>query len=127
MLIRNINETPLSPVSMPGVQGATMAIMCGRADGAPNFSLRQFKVEPGGFTPRHSHDYEHEVFVIEGGGTVLLEGAERPIRAGDVILVPPNHEHQFKAAPKADASPGGLRFLCLVPVTRDCGEPTPGS
>lgn|SRR5262245_9393126 len=121
MLIRNIDETPLQPVAMPGVEGASMAIMCGRADGAPNFALRQFRVQPAGHTPRHSHDYEHEVFVVSGGGTVLLEGSERTIKGGDVVYVPANQEHQFKAGPS------GLRFLCLVPVTRDCGEVTPGS
>lgn len=125
MLIRNIDETPLKPVEMAGVQGAQMAIMCGREHGAPNFALRQFKVEPGGHTPRHSHDYEHEVFIVDGSGTILLEGAERPIRKGDVILVPANEEHQFKSAAANNAS--GLRFLCLVPVTRNCGDPTPGS
>jgi quercetin dioxygenase-like cupin family protein len=99
-----------------------MAMMCGREHGAPNFSLRQFRVEAGGHTPRHSHDYEHEVVILEGGGTVLLEGRENPVRPGDVILVPANEEHQFKA----DAAKG-LRFLCLVPGTRNCGEVTPGS
>ena len=122
MLIRNINDTPLKPVEMDGVKGASMAIMVGRGDGAPNFALRQFRVEPGGHTPLHHHDYEHEVFVVEGGGTIFLDGAERPIRAGDVIYVPADEQHQFKADPAK-----GLRFLCLVPVTRNCGDPTPGS
>ncbi len=121
MLIRNIDQTPMTPVQMPGVQGASMAVMVGRQDGAPNFALRQFKVEPGGHTPRHSHDYEHEVFIVSGSGTILLEGAQRPIRAGDTIYVPANEEHQFRSASD------GLRFLCLVPVSRNCGEPTPGS
>lgn len=122
MLIRNINETPTSPVQMNGVSGAEMAIMVGRADGAPNFAIRQFRVEAGGHTPRHSHDYEHEVFVVAGGGSVLLDGEFRPVRAGDVVYVPASEEHQFRA----DAG-GELRFLCVVPVTRDCGEPVPGS
>ena len=121
MHIRNIDDTPLKPVEMAGVKGASMAIMVGREHGAPNFALRQFRVEPAGFTPRHSHDYEHEVFVVDGSGTVLLEGAERPVRRGDVLLVPANEEHQFKAGDS------GLRFLCLVPVSRNCGDPTPGS
>ena len=121
MLIRNIHETPMKPVEMPGVSGATMAVMVGRGDGAPNFALRHFRVEPSGFTPRHSHDYEHEVFIVDGGGTVLLEGRENPVKAGDVIYVPADHEHQFKAGVH------GLRFLCLVPVARNCGEVTPGS
>ena len=128
MVIRNIHTTPRKPVDMPGVQGVTMGVMVGRQDGAPTFALRHFVVEPGGFTPRHSHDYEHEVFIVGGSGTVLLEGQERPVKAGDVIYVPADQEHQFKAG---QASPGdptvGLRFLCLVPVSRNCGEPTPGS
>lgn len=121
MLIRNINEIPTKPVEMPGVSGASMAVMVGRADGAPNFALRHFRVDPRGHTPRHSHDYEHEVFIVEGAGTVFLDGRENPVRGGDVVYVPANEEHQFKA------SDAGLRFLCLVPVTRNCGEVTPGS
>lgn len=120
-LIRNIDETRMEPVVMDGVKGVRMAVMVGRGDGAPHFALRQFEVAPGGHTPRHSHDYEHEVFVVSGSGTVLLEGRERPIRAGDAIYVPADHEHQFKAADEP------LRFLCLVPVERNCGGPTPGS
>lgn len=120
-LIRHIDEVEKTPAQVPGVQGVTMAVMVGREHGAPNFALRQFAVEPGGHSPRHSHDYEHQVFIVEGGGTVLLNGADNPLRAGDVVYVPADHEHQFRAGP------GGLRFLCLVPVTRNCGDPTPGS
>lgn len=121
MTIRNIDEVACKPVDMPGVSGVTMAVMVGREDGAPNFALRHFRVVPGGHSPRHAHDYEHEVFIVEGGGTALLLGCEQPIRKGDVIYVPADTEHQFRAGD------GGLRFLCLVPVTRNCGDPTPGS
>ena len=123
-LIRNLAAASLKPVEMAGVSGVKMAVMVGREDGAPNFALRQFNVEPGGHSPRHSHDYEHEVYIVEGGGTVLLNGKEQPIKAGDVVYVPADHEHQFQAAAGAKS---GLKFLCLVPVTRNCGDPTPGS
>lgn len=122
MLIRNIESVERKPVDMAGADGVSMAVMVGREDGAPNFALRQFHVRPGGHTPRHSHDYEHEVVVLDGEGTVLLGGEERPIRAGDVLYVPADSEHQFRAGGES-----GLRFLCLVPVSRNCGEPTPGS
>jgi len=121
MLIRNIDEMETSPVAMDGADGVQMAMMVGRDDGAPNFSLRQFKVEPGGHSPKHSHDYEHEVFIVGGSGEVLLEGEYRPLKAGDVVFVPPDEEHQFRAGGE------GLRFLCLVPASRNCGEVTPGS
>ncbi|MBX3357628.1 MAG: cupin domain-containing protein [Phycisphaeraceae bacterium] len=121
VVIRNIDSVPMAPVGIPGVKDVRMAVMVGRADGAPTFSLRHFQVAPHGHSPRHSHDYEHEVFVVEGGGTVLLEGRLHDIKAGDVVFVPADREHQFTAGND------GLRFLCLVPVTRNCGDATPGS
>ncbi|GJM19916.1 MAG: hypothetical protein DHS20C14_21290 [Phycisphaeraceae bacterium] len=122
MVIRNIDEIPMAPVAMDGVDGASMAIMVGREDGAPNFALRQFRVEAGGHTPLHAHDYEHEVYVVAGSGTAHLTGEDRPIRAGDVLYVPADQEHQFRAD-----TGEGLRFLCVVPVERNCGGPVPGS
>jgi len=120
-LIRNIDTVKDAPMAMEGVKGIRMAIMVGREDGAPNFALRSFRVEPQGHSPRHAHDYEHEVFIVGGGGEVLLGGEYRPIKEGDVVYVPADEEHQFRAGPD------GMRFLCLVPVERNCGGPTPGS
>lgn len=120
VLIRNIDQQPDQPVQMEGASGVRMAMMVGRGDGAPHFAMRSFRVEAGGHTPRHSHDYEHEVFIVQGGGEVLLEGAFRPVRAGDVVYVPADAEHQFRTSE-------GMRFLCLVPVERNCGGATPGS
>ena len=122
MLIRNIDEAEMTPVDMEGVKDTSMAVMVGREDTAPNFAIRQFRVEPGGHTPRHAHDFEHEVYVLDGSGEVLLDGEYRPIKRGDVLYVPAEEEHQFRA--------GGveaLRFLCMVPMSRNCGDPTPGS
>ncbi len=122
-VIRNIDEAEQAEIEMEGVRGASMAIMVGRSDGAPNFAIRHICVEPGGHTPQHQHDYEHEVFVISGRGDILLGGERHAIRGGDVIYVPVEEEHQFRA----DAQGEGLRFLCAVPMTRDCGDPVPAS
>lgn len=122
MLIRNIDDCQKSPVEMEGASGAAMAMMVGRDDGAPTFAMRSFEVVAGGHTPEHSHDYEHEVYIVGGSGTVLLEGEHRPIRGGDVIYVPADEVHQFRASNRES-----LRFLCMVPVSRNCGDPTPGS
>jgi len=120
-MIRNINDVPMETIEMEGVKNASMAVMIGRSDGAPNFALRSITVEPGGYTPKHSHDFEHEVYVVEGSGTILLGEKMHDIKAGDVIYVEADLEHQFKA------QGGELRFLCMVPAHRSCGEPTPGS
>ncbi|MEM1071337.1 MAG: cupin domain-containing protein [Planctomycetota bacterium] len=120
-MIRNIDDVAMAPVAMDGVRGASMAVMVGRDDGAPTFALRSFALDPNGHTPKHSHDYEHEVYVVSGSGRILLGGDEHPLRAGDVVYVRAELEHQFRAGED------GLRFLCAVPVERQCGGPTPGS
>jgi quercetin dioxygenase-like cupin family protein len=116
-------------MAMDGVKGVKMAVMLGREHGMPHFAIRQFVVEPGGNSPHHSHDYEHEVYIVSGGGTVQLGGKEHPIKAGDVVYVPADEMHQFKAAVPGTFgnAAGGMTFLCMVPVSRNCGDPTPGS
>ena len=83
MLIRRPDETPGTPVALDGVKDVTMRMMVGRDDGAPNFSMRHFTVEPGGHTPHHSHNYEHEVVIVEGEGEgrVRRRGSIRSVRA----------------------------------------------
>lgn len=122
--IRNIDEVDARPVEMDGVKGASMAVMVGRSDGAPHFSMRSFAIDAGGHTPRHQHDYEHEVYVVSGGGEVLLEGAWHALKAGDTVYVPANTEHQFRVGAGAGDA---MRFLCIVPVEQNCGGAVPGS
>lgn len=119
---RNLHDQPLPPLAMEGTQGVSMRILVGRSDGAPNFALRQFNVAAGGHTPHHSHNYEHEVVVTGGAGTVTYGEERFPLTEGDVLLVQPNVMHQFQADRGSD-----LTFLCLVPVSFDCGKTTPGS
>ena len=123
-LIRNIHETQMNPVQMDGVKGASMAVMIGRNDHAPHFAMRSFAVDPGGHTPKHQHDYEHEVFVISGNAQVLLDGSHHDLKAGDTVLVPANELHQFTVS---DSASEPFRFLCFVPVEQNCGGSVPGS
>ncbi len=126
MIKRRADQMPGLPVDMDGVSGVSMRMMVGRDDGAPNFSMRHFTVEPGGHTPRHSHNYEHEVFIVAGQGRVEHDGEFADISAGDVLFVEPNKVHQF-----VNDGEQPLQFLCLVPSKYDCGvdgmQPTPGS
>jgi len=123
MLIRSPENVDARPMQMPGASGVRMRLMVGRDDGAPNFAMRVFEVEPGGHTPQHQHDYEHEILVLEGEGQLVdQDNQTQPIRAGDAVYVPANELHQFQ-----NASDRPLKFLCMVPTTFDCGKPTPGS
>lgn len=122
MLIRHAETIPGKPMQMDGARDVTMRLMVGRADGAPSFAMRHFTVEPGGHTPRHSHDYEHEVYIVAGSARVEQDGEFAELAPGDVVFVRPNTTHQF-----VNTGDEQFKFLCLVPVTFDCGTPTPGS
>ncbi len=95
---------------MEGTSGCSVRWLIGKSDGAENFAMRQFEVAPGGFTPRHSHPYEHEVYVLEGQGIVVEGDTQHEIKSGDVIYVVPDEIHQFK-----NESESPLKFLCLIP------------
>lgn len=97
-------------VDMEGAEGCTVRWLVGARDGAPNFAMRQFEVAPGGHTPKHTHDYEHEVFVLEGAGVVIEGDTEHPLQAGDVVFVQPNDVHQFR-----NTGQQPMKFLCMVP------------
>jgi quercetin dioxygenase-like cupin family protein len=125
MLVRRADEMQGTPMEIEGAAKVAMRLMVGRADGAPNFALRHFTVEPGGHSPRHRHDYEHEVYVVEGAGRIEQDGEQSDLRPGDVVFVVfvrPNALHQF-----VNTGSGPFKFLCIVPVSYDCGTPTPGS
>ena len=79
--------------------------------GAPNFAMRRFEVEPGGFTPYHTHDWEHEVYVLEGNAIAVSKDGETPIGPGSVIFVEPGEEHNFR-----NVGQKNFVFLCLIPL-----------
>ena len=78
--------------------------------GAENFAMRLFEMGSNGHTPLHSHDWEHEVFILEGEGVIVGGQEEKQFRANDVIFIPANELHQFK-----NNSKNPVKFLCLIP------------
>ena len=121
MKIQSIDTHTQTPVTMPGATGARMRMLVGPAEGAAVFHMRHFEVEPGGFTPHHQHNYEHEILILKGQGSAQSEQGERTFHAGDVIWVAPNEKHQFRNTGSVP-----LEFICLIPAPQDCAAPAAG-
>ena len=73
----------------------------GSRDGAPTYlMLYNGAMAPGAVSHQesggHIHPWEHVVFILEGHATIMCEGTEYPVAAGDGILVPPNTFHQWR-------------------------------
>ncbi len=93
------------------IRGVEKRVVIGELDGAPNFILRVFTLSPGGFSPKHTHPWEHEVFILRGEGKVLLGDEYTQISEGYAVFVPENVEHQF-----VNTSEGvELEFICVIP------------
>jgi quercetin dioxygenase-like cupin family protein len=98
----------------PEAPGVTIRwVIDNEHDGAPNYALRVIEVAPGGHTPEHTHPYEHENFVVDGQGRVLLGDAWHDVAAGSVVFVPAGLRHTY-----VNAGDAPFRFLCGIPVTR---------
>jgi quercetin dioxygenase-like cupin family protein len=110
MQLKKLTDVPANEVTMEGAAGCRVRQLVGEKDRAPTFAMREFEVVPGGHTPHHFHDYEHEVYVLAGSGTIVDGDRELPLNAGDVVFVAPNEVHQFR-----NTGSESLRFLCLIP------------
>jgi len=63
-------------------------------------------VPAGSATERHYHRASEEFyFILEGNGTMEIDGSTREVAPGDAILIPPGSSHRISAT-------ATLRFLC---------------
>ncbi len=71
-----------------------------------NQSLAEASVLPGRVTERHYHKLSEEFYyILEGRGTMEINGSVRDVVPGDAILIPAGSWHQIRASEP-------LRFLC---------------
>lgn len=110
MKLVSFDKVKLEDVNVEGAVGTKIRWLVSQKDNAPNFALRMFEVQPGGMTPFHQHPWEHEVFVLEGEGALVLAGEKKPFKRYDAMLVDPGVHHQFLNTGEAV-----LKFLCIVP------------
>ncbi|MGZ0747477.1 cupin domain-containing protein [Haloparvum sp. AD34] len=89
-------------------------VLIGPEDGAPNFSMRRFILEPDAEVPRHTNDVEHEQYVLAGEYTVGIGDEEYTVGHGDSLLIPAGAEHWYHN----DGTERGA-FICVVPNEDD--------
>ena len=113
MIIQHYRDVEVMIPQEQGIKGVRMRRVIAEKEGAQNFVMRVFEVDPGGNTPLHTHDWEHEVFILNGTGVVVDQSDEYKVKSGDVIFVPGGEEHQFR-----NESDEALEFICLIPMRK---------
>ena len=79
-------------------------------EGSRIFAVRHIEIEPDGYSPYHSHSWEHEIFVLQGSDTAVGEKGVESISVGDLISIHGEEIHQIKNTGK-----GTLKLLCMIP------------
>ena len=100
----------LEEPSEEGIKDTKVRWLISKNDGAKNFAMRIFEIQPGGHTPLHQHNWEHEVFVLEGNGVARDREKQESFKQGDIFFIPPMEWHQFVNTGKEI-----LKFICLIP------------
>lgn len=108
MKVMSYLNVPQQKPNMEGANGVTVRWLISKKDGAENFFMRRFEIE--GWTPYHTHPYEHEVFILGGEGILISDGVEYRLSPGVFCWIPPNELHQFK-----NTGEERLCLLCLIP------------
>ena len=110
MIIRENAKVKEVMVQMEGASNVTMKILIGSDENSKNIVMRQFKILPGGHTPKHTHDFEHVVKVVSGKGQIEDEnGKLHELNAGNSVFVVPGELHQF-----SNPNDEPFEFLCII-------------
>lgn len=122
-LIKRAAEVEYETVE--AADGLRKGVLVGEAEGAPNFALRRFVLDPGATVPKHTNTVEHEQHVLEGeyvvgtdrppgvsreDGETVDGGVEHVVSAGDSLLIPAGTVHWYRN----EGNERGV-FLCAVP------------
>jgi mannose-6-phosphate isomerase-like protein (cupin superfamily) len=62
-----------------------------------NQSLAEATVQPGAATEEHYHRVTEELYwFVSGTGVIHVDGAERDVRPGDCVVIPPGARHKLR-------------------------------
>jgi uncharacterized cupin superfamily protein len=117
-LIRNIDDVPVTrEVREPLYDTACARMATGTAALKLGASIDTLPPGKRG-CPYHFHHAQEELFIVlEGTGTLRVAGEMLPLRAGDVVFIPPGPQFPHQIINTSDAP---LRFISVS--TRDSPE-----
>jgi quercetin dioxygenase-like cupin family protein len=107
-LVRRAEDVEYETVD--AAEGMHKGVLVDEADGAPNFAVRRFVLDPGAEVPEHTNAVEHEQYVLEGEYVVGLGDEEHTVSAGDTLFIPAGVGHWYRNEGEERGA-----FICAVP------------
>jgi quercetin dioxygenase-like cupin family protein len=92
--------------------GTNAARLINLDDNPLTCTLTYSEIPPGGTSAHHIHEWEHEVYIIEGSGTLICDGISYPVKTGDALFIPPNVNHYTLN----NGGPGNIHRIEINPL-----------
>jgi quercetin dioxygenase-like cupin family protein len=104
-----VKEYPDVPSEPGGSNGLTVRWVINASQGATNFAMRVFELEPGKETPFHKHENEHEAYVLAGVGEIETDDDKAELKKGSALFIPSQEKHRFR-----NTGDDTLRFIDVI-------------
>lgn len=109
-MVSSEKNCKIHEISAPGYENIVGKVLVSPKEGWEGYVMRVFEVSENGYSGKHSHDYPHIVYILDGKGTLLLDGKEYPLEKESFTFIPPEKEHQLLNCGKDT-----FKFMCVVP------------
>jgi quercetin dioxygenase-like cupin family protein len=106
MYVKDYREVPAEP---GGTKGLTVRWVINASQGATNFAMRVFELEPDKETPLHKHENEHEAYVLAGTGELETDEGRAELKEGSALFIPAGESHRFR-----NTGDDILRFIDVI-------------
>lgn len=113
--IRNIVETPWQ--QYPGHFGGALskALVRPETAGSKLVDYRISTYQPMAYVEVHTHKVQEQIYhVLEGEGSMEIEGKKQTVRKHDVIFIPPGYSHRI-----VNNGLGDLTFIVVTTPVED--------
>jgi len=114
MYIRNRTEIKKKSLETDTMKNVEKQVLIGADQGWDSHVMRMFTLKKNGYTPRHSHPWNHMVYIVSGNGILFVDGNEHSVTGDSVAFIPGGKEHQFTQTDNED-----FIFMCIVPTEGD--------
>jgi quercetin dioxygenase-like cupin family protein len=110
MIVGNYLNLEAKTIDSSEAKNAKMKVLVDAKSGWEDYVMRVVEVEENGYTPKHSHPWQHINYIISGTGELMIDGKINEVEEGSFAYVPANALHQFKNVGKKS-----FKFICIVP------------
>ena len=114
MYVRKRSEIDKIKLEADTIKNVEKQVLIGGKQGWDSHVMRMFTLGQEGYSPKHSHPWDHMVYIVKGEGVIFIDGADYPVSGDSVAFIPGGKVHQFRQQGKDE-----LIFMCIVPTEGD--------